>query len=135
MALSGVSGRLWESDEAQRKFRAQKKPRQELVLSRMGLIAGWLHHPAHARYHHDKNHCDLHDGTARQKFPSRQRAVSMLAENASRRTVPCAMQLYGARRIWHRRAVFLGEASELNMARLAAGTLFILLGALLVSSA
>ncbi|MBB4193477.1 putative membrane protein [Rhizobium aethiopicum] len=32
-------------------------------------------------------------------------------------------------------AVFLGEASELNMARLAAGTLFILLGALLVSSA
>ncbi|WP_259668339.1 MULTISPECIES: hypothetical protein [Rhizobium] len=32
-------------------------------------------------------------------------------------------------------AVFLGEASELNMARLAAGTLFILLGALLVRSA
>jgi hypothetical protein len=27
----------------------------------MGLIAGWLHHLAHAPYHHDKNHCDLHD--------------------------------------------------------------------------
>jgi len=26
----------------------------------MGLFAGWLHHPAHALYHHDKNHCDLH---------------------------------------------------------------------------
>ncbi|MBX5225759.1 hypothetical protein HJC06_04860 [Rhizobium sp. NLR9b] len=32
-------------------------------------------------------------------------------------------------------AVFLGEASELNMARFAAGTVFILSGALLVSSA
>ncbi|MFS8148769.1 hypothetical protein [Rhizobium sp. BR 249] len=50
-----------EPDEAKRTFRAQKKPRQELDLPRMGLIAGWLHHPAHAPYHHDKNHCDLHD--------------------------------------------------------------------------
>ncbi|MBX5135678.1 hypothetical protein HJB79_22815 [Rhizobium lentis] len=88
MVLSMVSGKLWESDEAQREFRAQKKPRQELDLPRMGLIAGWLHHPAHAPYHHDNNHCDLHDRTARQKFPSRQRAVSMLAENAGLETRP-----------------------------------------------
>ncbi|MBX4906304.1 MULTISPECIES: hypothetical protein [Rhizobium] len=76
----------------------------------------------------------------------------MLVEDASRRARAGAMRLftlfaYGVpvsklAPIWSCNvlvtlaigAVFLGEASELNMARLAAGIVFILSGALLVSS-
>ncbi|MBX5009375.1 hypothetical protein HJB67_05190 [Rhizobium lentis] len=62
MALPVVSARFSENLTRRSAHSGHKKsPVRSLILPRMGLIAGWLHHPAHAPYYHDKNHCDLHD--------------------------------------------------------------------------